>query len=73
MDLYVFLWIFVFPATCFKHRMQFEKSEHTIFYLDLSLITKIINWSFEDGRFPDDLKIAELDPIFTKNDDVSQR
>lgn len=44
-----------------------------LLYLDLSLITKIINWSFEDGRFPDDLKIAELDPIFTKNDDVSQR
>ena len=29
-------------------------------------------WSFEDRCFPDDLKIAELRPIFKKNDDVSQ-
>ena len=44
-----------------------------LLYLDLSLITKIINWSFEDGCFPGDLKIAELGPIFTKDSDVSQR
>ena len=30
----------------------------------LSLITKIINLSFENGCFPDDLKLAEVSPIF---------
>ena len=34
----------------------------------LSLITKIINLSFENGCFPDNLKLAEDGPIFKKND-----
>ena len=34
----------------------------------LSLITKIINLSFENGCFPDNLKLAEVTPIFKKND-----
>ena len=33
----------------------------------LSLITKIINLSFENGCFPDDLKLAEVSAIFKKN------
>ena len=37
--------------------------------IHLSLITKIINLSFENGCFPDDLKLAEVGPIFKKNDD----
>ena len=32
--------------------------------IHLSLITKIINLSFENGCFPDDLKLAEVGPIF---------
>ena len=38
----------------------------------LSLITKIINLSFENGCFPDDLKLAEVSPIFKKNDDLDK-
>ena len=38
-------------------------------YIHLSLITKIINSSFENVCFPDDLKLAEVSPIFKKNDD----
>ena len=34
--------------------------------IHLSLITKIINLSFENGCFPDDLKLAEVGPIFKK-------
>ena len=37
--------------------------------IHLSLIMKIINLSFENGCFPDDLKLAEVSPIFKKNDD----
>ena len=35
----------------------------------LPFITKIINVSFENGSFPDELKLAEVSPIFKKNDD----
>ena len=38
----------------------------------LSLITKIINLSFENRCFPDDLKFAEVNPIFKKNDDLDK-
>ena len=38
--------------------------------IHLSLITKIINLSFEDGCFPDDF--AEVSPIFKKNDDLDK-
>ena len=41
-------------------------------YIHLSLITKIINLSFENGCFPDDLKLAEVGPIFKKNDDLDK-
>ena len=34
----------------------------------LSLITKIINLSFENGCFPDNLKLVEDGAIFKKND-----
>ena len=40
--------------------------------IHLSLITKIINLSFENGCFPDDLKLAEVSPIFKKNDDLDK-
>ena len=40
--------------------------------IHLSLITKIINLSFESGCFPDDLKLAEVSPIFKKNDDLDK-
>ena len=40
--------------------------------IHLSLITKIINLSFENGCFPDDLKPAEVIPIFKKNDDLDK-
>ena len=40
--------------------------------IHLSLITKIINLSFENGSFPDDLKLVEVSPIFKKNDDLDK-
>ena len=36
--------------------------------IHLPFITKIINVSFENGRLPDELKLAEVSPIFRKND-----
>ena len=38
----------------------------------LSFITKIINVSFENGRFSDELKLAEVSPISKKNDDLDK-
>ena len=38
----------------------------------ISLIKKIINLSFENGCFPDDLKLAEVSPIFNKSDDLDK-
>ena len=32
----------------------------------LSLITKIVNLPFENGCFPDKLKLTEVSPIFKK-------
>ena len=40
--------------------------------LNLPFITKIINISLENGRFPDELKLAEVSPIFKKNDDLDK-
>ena len=40
--------------------------------IHLSLITKIINLSFESGWFLADLKLAEVSPIFKKNDSLDQ-
>ena len=40
--------------------------------IHLSLITKIISLSFENGCFPDDLKLAEVIPIFKKNNDLDK-
>ena len=36
----------------------------------LSLIIKIINFFFENGCFPDDLKDAEISPIFKKDSNL---
>ena len=40
--------------------------------IHLPFITKIINASFENGRFPDELKLAGVSPIFEKNDDLDK-
>ena len=40
--------------------------------IHLSLKTKIINLSFENACLPDDLKLAELSPIFKKIDDLDK-
>ena len=40
--------------------------------IHLPFITKIINVSFENGRFSDELKLAEVSPIFRKNDDLDK-
>ena len=40
--------------------------------IHLPLITKIINVCFENGRFPDELKLAEVSLIFKKNDDLDK-
>ena len=34
----------------------------------VSILTKIINSSIRNGCFPDELKAAEVTPIFKKND-----
>ena len=38
----------------------------------VSLLTKIINSSIRNGCFPDELKAAEVTPIFKKNDDLDK-
>ena len=40
--------------------------------IHLPFLTKIINYSFENGCFPDELKLAEVSPIFKKNDDLDK-
>ena len=40
--------------------------------IHLSLITKIIYLLFENGYFPDDLRLAAVCPIFKKNDDLDK-
>ena len=39
-------------------------------HIHLSFLTKIINYSFENGCFPDERKLAEVSPIFKKNDNL---
>ena len=38
--------------------------------IHLPFITKTIDVSFENSRFPDELKLAEVSPIFQKNNDL---
>ncbi len=33
-------------------------------------LTKLVNYAFRNNRFPDDMKRAEISPIFKKNDDM---
>ena len=40
--------------------------------IHLPFIIKIINVSFENGRFVDELKLAKASPIFKKNDDLDE-
>ena len=40
--------------------------------IHISLITKLIELSFENGCFPEDLKLEEVSPIFKKNDDLDK-
>ena len=40
--------------------------------IHLPFITKITNVSFENGRFSNELKLAEVSPIFIKNDDLDK-
>ena len=40
--------------------------------IHLSGITKIINLSFENVCFPDDLKLTKVSPISNKNDDLDK-
>ena len=40
--------------------------------IHLWLIANIINLSFENECFPDDLKLTEVSPIFKKNDDLDK-
>ena len=43
-----------------------------IFNVDLLLTTKIVNLSFENNCFPEDLKLAEVSPVFKKDDDLDK-
>ena len=38
----------------------------------ISILTKILNISLERGRFPNQLKLAEMTSIFKKEDELSQ-
>ena len=38
----------------------------------VSILTKIINSPIRNGCFPDELKAAEVTPIFKKNDDLDK-
>ena len=40
--------------------------------MHLSLIMKIVNLSFGNGCFADDLKLAEVSPILKKSDDLDK-
>ena len=40
--------------------------------IHVSLLTKIINSSIRNGCFPDELKVAEVTPVFKKNDDLEK-
>ena len=40
--------------------------------IHVSLLTKIIHSSIQNGCFPDELKAAEVTPIFKKNDDLDK-
>ena len=50
------------PANMFKVTLDIR----------LSGITKIINLSFENVCFPDDLKLTKVSPISNKNDDLDK-
>ena len=41
-------------------------------HVHVSLLTKIINSSFRNGCFPDELKAAEVTPIFKKNGNLDK-
>ena len=41
--------------------------------IHLPFITNSINLSIENGCFPEELKLAEVSPIFKKKDDVTKR
>ena len=55
---------FSFQQVTEEHVRQVILSNDGSKVTHLSLITKIINLSFENGCFPDDLKLAEVSPIF---------
>ena len=38
----------------------------------LPFLTKIVNYFFENGRFSDELKLAEISPIFKKSDGLNK-
>lgn len=40
--------------------------------MHLPFITKILNLSFEKNHFTDDLKLAEVSPVFKKYDDLDE-
>ena len=40
--------------------------------IHLHFTTKIINFSFENNCFPDDLKLAEVSLVYKKNDDLDK-
>ena len=40
--------------------------------MDLLLTTKIVNLSFKNNCFPEDLKLAEVSPVFKKDDDLDK-
>ena len=40
--------------------------------IHLPFITKIINFSFENNCFPDDLKLVEVSLVYKENDDLDK-
>ena len=49
------------------HMLKSMVDKHLLF------ITKIIIFSFENGRFPDERKLVEVSPILKKNDDLDTK
>ena len=41
--------------------------------INFPFISKITNFSYENGCFPDELKLAEVSPIFKLKDDVIKK
>ena len=40
--------------------------------MHLPMMTQVINMSIDSGCYPDDLKLAEVSPVYQKKDDLEK-